>query len=430
MTGNFYCFQNIGQKVKTTFNATEAIIVTKNPNQNQMDEEEMFPKKRNSKKIKMDLEELGEEEILQQLGDMNFDELLLPNKPKTGKTLAERLAEIEAPDYGSQLDREKKMLELIGAPKVKKGDGFVNLTKGSRQAETETFRALNDLVEQIGDGVLDEKMAEGLGLGKKSGSEKNEKLTGKGKNNLLIGGDDGDDGDGEAGLGYDPMVASTTQLGGFDMAEKMKKFDLLEQKILNNESLNAQAAKKKSVLEKYTKVAPQNAFNPSSTEAKGQRCYLMWNLVGQIVSRTSIDAAFIDIYYNAGQIPKKLIQNTAGYTIAALNHDGYCLASKGIQEDEDEYADEEISDSAKLARISFSDTSSLNEWTLPLLPSESPTHLTMGTGWICIATSLSTLRLFSYASIEILSISFSAPIVCLAAHENLLAIVYHTSIPL
>lgn len=429
MTGNFYCFEKIGLKVKTAGNAPEPIpekIQKNQTNQNQMDEEEIFPKKRLSKKRKMDLEELGEEEILQELGDMNFEELLLPNKPKTGKTLAERLAEVEAPDYGSQQDREKKMLQLIGAPKVKTNNGFVNLTKGSKAAETETFKALNDLVEQIGDAVLDEKMADDLGLGKKSDSSKMDKLTGKVKNNLLI----GDDADDSGLLGYDPMVSGGTQMVGFDMAEKMKKFDLLEEKILNNESLNAQAAKKKSVLEKYTKVAPQNAFHPSSTEAKGQRCYLMWNLIGQIVSRTSIDAAFIDIYYNAGQIPKKLIQNTAGYTIAALNHDGYALASKGIQEDEDEYADEEISDDAKLARITFSDTSNLNEWTTSLKRNEAIEHLTMGCGWICASTSLSTLRIFSYAGIEVLAISFEKPIVCLAAHENLLAIVYHSSIPL
>ena len=215
-----------------------------------------------------------------------------------------------------------------------------------------------------------------------------------------------------------------------DIADKLKKFDLLEGKILANEKNTMKQQKHKSVIEKYTSMAPQSLITPNSTEAKGQRNYFQWNLVGQIISRVTEDSAFIDIYYNAVNVGKRLIQNMSKYTLANMNHDGYVLASAGTVQTEDDYDDEEVEEEDKKARITYTSVVSDKQWTIVLKNGEAIESICMGTNWICAYTSMNNLRLFTNQGIEIFCISMDKPVVCICGYENLLAVVYHDSIPL
>lgn len=116
--------------------------------------------------------------------------------------------------------------------------------------------------------------------------------------------------------------------------------------------------------------------------------------------------------------------------MASMSFDGYVLASTGTIQTEDDYDDEEVDEEDKKARLTFTSVVSDNQWTIVLKKNEGIESVCMGTNWICAYTTCNNLRLFTYQGIENCCISMDKPVVCICGYENLLAVVYHNSIPL
>lgn len=103
-----------------------------------------------------------------------------------------------------------------------------------------------------------------------------------------------------------------------------------------------------------------------------------------------------------------MLGRSKGYSAFAINEMGVVFAS-----------DKEVG-------FKPSSRNNTEEWLLEMPAVEA---VAMGAGWIAIATD-SCLRVLDIASHEIRAISFDRPIVVLRAYENILAVVYHESVPL
>lgn len=73
----------------------------------------------------------------------------------------------------------------------------------------------------------------------------------------------------------------------------------------------------------------------------------------------------------------------------------------------------------------FSSWDNNKEWSMSLPEEEEVQCLTLGEGWVAVATDARNIRLFSIAGVQKEVFTVPGPVVCLAAHTSQLLIVYH-----
>lgn len=73
----------------------------------------------------------------------------------------------------------------------------------------------------------------------------------------------------------------------------------------------------------------------------------------------------------------------------------------------------------------FSSWDNNKEWSISMPDDEEIQCVTLGEGWIAVATELRNIRLFSVAGVQKEIFTLPGPVVCMSGHQNQLMVVYH-----
>lgn len=199
-------------------------------------------------------------------------------------------------------------------------------------------------------------------------------------------------------------------------------------------------------VDQFIDVNPQETFLSNcrfhDKLESGESTSLAWNIVGTVHLRkqnmyTSVDVDFTDKNFHSNI----RINDDFKSSMASLSYGGLLLASKGEEQDLDKYEDDEedldaksITDNEKVDKKSsylfYKSLSGKKDWFYKMLPGEHVECIAQGTGWCCAYTDSGYLRFFSSDGVQKLVIHQGSMLVSMAGYENLLAIVYHSGLPI
>lgn len=143
----------------------------------------------------------------------------------------------------------------------------------------------------------------------------------------------------------------------------------------NSDNNNKKVVAKEYFADNWIGAGPQNNIHSSETTLSKSRRFLCWNLIGNIIIRKDHDFNFLDIDFSDKNF-RKNIRSRDLYNIEMgdMNYSGAILASRGIQENENEYEDEIHNDeSRQYSYIQFKGFSYVYEacdWTVKLQKGE------------------------------------------------------------
>lgn len=80
---------------------------------------------------------------------------------------------------------------------------------------------------------------------------------------------------------------------------------------------------------------------------------------------------------------------------------------------------------SKLVCMHFSSWDSCKEWSVPLPEGEEIEAVTLGDGWVAVATDQRLVRVFSVGGLQKEVFSIPGPVVTMAGHTHQLILVYH-----
>lgn len=146
---------------------------------------------------------------------------------------------------------------------------------------------------------------------------------------------------------------------------------------------------------------------------------MMWNNVGVIRHYQTEDENSIDITFHDKATHHAVhIHNDSNYVIGDVSKDCYVLGSFGDNNSQSSIICEH-----------FASWDSNKRWTLKLDNSEKLEALCIGAKWIALATDLNFIRLLSTSGVQLQPICSPGKIVCMAAWEDQLMLVYRNAIP-
>ncbi len=161
--------------------------------------------------------------------------------------------------------------------------------------------------------------------------------------------------------------------------------------------------------------------------------YILCNLVGTIIAKETNGIRSININFSDIS-DKKNISFIDGdeYIIGAMNEIGILLGNRAEEENLDDYENE---NRRKFASILFKSIINktinlMTDWKINLQQDENPLLLALGSDWCCAYTSMSYLRIYSIFGSEKITLSLCNTVIALTGHENYLAYVYISSLPL
>ena len=161
--------------------------------------------------------------------------------------------------------------------------------------------------------------------------------------------------------------------------------------------------------------------------------YILCNLIGTIISKESNGIKSININFSDIS-DKKNISFIDGdeYIIGAMNEIGVLLGNRAEEENLDDYEKENRRKNASILfkPIINKTINLMNDWKINLPQEENPLLLALGSDWGCAYTSMSYLRIYSIFGSEIITLSLSNTVIAITGHENYLAYVYISSLPL
>ncbi len=187
-----------------------------------------------------------------------------------------------------------------------------------------------------------------------------------------------------------------------------------------------------SLADKIIDCLPQKPFIPGSTSflSNSNTRYLCWNLIGSIIIREEDEFQAIDVDYSNPTNKKKLvIVDNNNCSMGVLNNCGAILASKGEEEDFNEYEKED----KKISTLHFKPIhawTNLKEWFYSFPQGENIENLALGVDWIAVYTDSFNIRVFNFSGLQQMIFSIPNQILCMAGNENYLAYVYMSSPPL
>lgn len=85
---------------------------------------------------------------------------------------------------------------------------------------------------------------------------------------------------------------------------------------------------------------------------------------------------------------------------------------------------------SKLVCVLFKSWDSSKEWNIEMMDEEDIQALAVGNKWLAVATTFRFLRLFTLSGVQREILRLPGPVVCLNALDDLLYIVYHSSMGL
>ncbi|KAI8894986.1 hypothetical protein BC833DRAFT_623442 [Globomyces pollinis-pini] len=164
----------------------------------------------------------------------------------------------------------------------------------------------------------------------------------------------------------------------------------------------------------YQPQEGQAAFQPGSCAPKGNRHYLLFNLIGTVCSIESGIQHTVDIQFNdTSQRPFHFTDHNK-YTLACLGQTGAVFASEGTA----------TLPSSVLYRP-YSNWASKNDWTIQLPDGEKVEALAITSRCIAVATDRQYIRFLTTSGVQTNIRSITGPIVSMCGNDNLLLVVYH-----
>ncbi|XP_069986368.1 WD repeat and HMG-box DNA-binding protein 1 [Penaeus vannamei] len=160
----------------------------------------------------------------------------------------------------------------------------------------------------------------------------------------------------------------------------------------------------------------QKPFQPGMSPEHLNDRYMLWNNVGIVRQYSSEDENSIDVEFHDTSVHHALhLNNNSGHSMAALSTQALALACEA-QDDQP----------SKLAVQHFSAWGGSKEWHVDMPSEEEILALCIGVGWLAVATDRRNLRIFSTSGIQRDVLSIPGPVVCLAAFEEQLMVVFHS----
>lgn len=169
------------------------------------------------------------------------------------------------------------------------------------------------------------------------------------------------------------------------------------------------------VVEGFKPTPLQRAFQPGSTPEHLSSRFMVWNSVGVIRQYNNDDENSIDIEFHDTSMHHAMhIMNSMNYTMADMSTEAVVLATEG---------DSDVQ--SKLTCMHFSSWDNNKEWSITLPEGEEVKCVTLGEGWLAVATETRNLRLFSVAGVQKEIFMLPGPPVCMSGHGSQLMIIYH-----
>ncbi|XP_075213131.1 chromosome transmission fidelity 4 isoform X2 [Lycorma delicatula] len=158
----------------------------------------------------------------------------------------------------------------------------------------------------------------------------------------------------------------------------------------------------------------QLPFQPSATPTCLQFRFMAWNDIGIIEQTNTEDDQAISVKFHDSSFHYPFrISNELNYSMAALSSDVVVFASEKVDE--------------KLSYLGCHPLKKGIEWFTELPEDEEAVAVTAGIGWVAVATSMQTLRIFTLAGNQREVLSLPGPVVCLGGYKNILAATFHMS---
>ena len=185
----------------------------------------------------------------------------------------------------------------------------------------------------------------------------------------------------------------------------------------------------------------QGPFQPSTTKPdERNRRYLCWNHVGNITFREDVIENRIEIRFTDSSLNRnEAFADRDGFIMGSLGFDGAAFASEAdekplpIPGEEENEKDKKSTRGSTLLYHAFPGNNHLlgiNEnFRITLSDYEAIQCLAVGKGFIAVATSKKLLRIFSSTGLEVSVTWLKGPVVCMAAFNDMLAVIYHQGLP-
>ncbi|XP_070571111.1 WD repeat and HMG-box DNA-binding protein 1-like isoform X2 [Ptychodera flava] len=192
--------------------------------------------------------------------------------------------------------------------------------------------------------------------------------------------------------------------------------------IANDSDNERVVARKPSVYTSPQFVPLQKAFQPSSTPVHLSSRFMVWNSVGIIKAYSTEEENSIEVEFHDTSLHHAMhTDNTVGYTMGTMSTEAVVLAAES----------QDSETPSQLLCLHFSSWDNQKEWSITMPNGEDIKAITLGYGWLAVATDKRLVRLFSIGGLQREIISIPGPVVCLAGHGTQLLIIYHmaTGIP-
>ena len=239
-------------------------------------------------------------------------------------------------------------------------------------------------------------------------------------------------GDEDISLGDSQEVPSQTQEVFYESVEEIRKQVLRPSSLIPEpveEPMNE--ATPEPVVPIYDPpVEIQSSFQPSSTLSDDyQRRYLVWNHVGNIITRDEGITSRIEIKFSnsAGKNKQETFSDTNKFSLASLAYEGAIFAT------ELDPNSPEGTPGSSIYYHAFPGQKVLeganDDFSVSLLADEGAVGVAVGRGWCAVATTLNRLRVFSSTGLQLMILNVP-PVVSIVGSGCRLAIVYHRGNPL
>ncbi|XP_046676836.1 WD repeat and HMG-box DNA-binding protein 1-like isoform X1 [Homalodisca vitripennis] len=163
----------------------------------------------------------------------------------------------------------------------------------------------------------------------------------------------------------------------------------------------------------------QPPFQPSSTPVSLQYRFMVWNDVGIVKQTNTEEENAIDVEFHDTVLHHAFrVNNMAGHTLAALSKEALVMACEATEDNP-----------SKMVCVMLNTWDGSKEWTVQL-EGEEALCVAAGQGYVAVVTDTRLLRVFTTWGTQREVISLPGPVVCMAAHQHTLAVVFHSGLGL
>ncbi len=195
-----------------------------------------------------------------------------------------------------------------------------------------------------------------------------------------------------------------------------------------------QPAKKEETRRKLDMIIdafPQERFQVGATEYLSGLRFLCWNSIGSITLLSKPDAVSISFDFADKSSQRNfVIADTYDISMASMTYSGAILASSTAVQEQGLQTEEDPDKRSVVQFVPFHEWRGLKGWTYSLPKGENAECVAVGTRWAAVYTSQYFVRIFSHEGIQKHIFCVESPVVTMCGYENLLAIVYHHSVPI